>query len=207
MNLIAHRGYKTNNVKENTIEAFDMAYKLGYKGLECDVRVTKDKKLVICHDAFINRVSNGSGLIKNKTYKELLKYNFGTKEKPSKIPLLKTILKRYDFIKIIELKEDIDIKQIEKYIDDNTIFISFNNTRIEKLKKEYPKYKYGVLNYVFNSDSIYNLDIICVLEDVMTKNIENYFINKGIIVFIYGINKNIKYVSKNKDIYYIVDNM
>ena len=78
MNLIAHRGYKTNNVKENTIEAFDMAYKLGYKGLECDVRVTKDKKLVICHDAFINRVSNGSGLIKNKTYKELLKYNFGT---------------------------------------------------------------------------------------------------------------------------------
>ena len=184
-----------------------MAYKLGYKGLECDVRVTKDKKLVICHDAFINRVSNGSGLIKNKTYKELLKYNFGTKEKPSKIPLLKTILKRYDFIKIIELKEDIDIKQIEKYIDDNTIFISFNNTRIEKLKKEYPKYKYGVLNYVFNSNNAYSLDIICFLEDVMTKRIENYFINRGIKVYIYGINKNIKYVSKNKDIYYIVDNI
>ena len=207
MNLIAHRGYKTNNVKENTIEAFDMAYKLGYKGLECDVRVTKDKKIVICHDAFINRVSNGNGLIKNKTYKELLEYNFGTKEKPSKIPLLKTILKRYNFIKIIELKEDINIKQIEKYIDENTIFISFNKYRIEKLKKEYPKYKYGVLNYVFNSDSIYNLDIICFLEDIMTKRIENYFINRGIKVYIYGINKNIKYVSKNKDIYYIVDNI
>lgn len=206
MNLIAHRGYKNNIYKENTIESFDMAYNLGYKGIECDVRVTKDKKYVICHDAFINRVSNGQGLIKNKTYKELLKYNFGTKEKPAKIPLLKTVLKRYDFIKVIELKEDIDLKPIEKYIDDKTIFISFNKSRIEKLKERYPNYKYGILNYVLNSSENYNYYCVCLLDDIMTKNIENYFLKSNIKIFIYGINKCIKYVSKSNNVYYIIDN-
>ena len=95
MKLIAHRGYTTKLIKENTKEAFVNALNNDFLGFECDVRKTKDNELVICHDAYINRVSNGSGLISTYNYNELLEYNFGN----SKICLLKEVLK-YKCIKV-----------------------------------------------------------------------------------------------------------
>ena len=41
--FIAHRGLFDDNIKENTIEAFDNAFNNGYEGIEFDVRLTKDK--------------------------------------------------------------------------------------------------------------------------------------------------------------------
>ena len=203
MKLIAHRGYKTKYIKENTMEAFNNAFENNFDGIECDVRITKDNKLVICHDAFINRVSNNTGLISSHTYKELLNYNFGTKEVPSKIPLFIDVLTSYKKIKLIELKTHIDFDSISKYIDNNTYFISFDSSYIYKLKQEYPKYKFGVLNYILNSKEEYNLDIICLLDSIVTEKLVNYFLNRGIIVFIYGINKKIKYIDDR--VYYIID--
>ena len=124
MKLIAHRGYKTKYIKENTMEAFMNAINNGFAGIECDIRTTKDSKLVICHDAFIDRVSNGSGLLSSYTYQELLKFNFGSKEVPSKIPLLSDVLKRIDSIKLIEIKTRVNLEPILPLIDDNTYFIT-----------------------------------------------------------------------------------
>ena len=76
MNLIAHRGYKTKYIKENTEEAFNNAVNHNFKGIELDVRRTKDNELVVCHDAFLSRVSNQTGLLKSYTYSELIKFNF-----------------------------------------------------------------------------------------------------------------------------------
>ena len=203
MKLVAHRGYKTKYIKENTYEAFTNAINNNFEGFECDVRKTKDNKLVICHDAFINRVSNGTGLISNITYKELLKYNFGSNEIPNKIPLLKEVLTKYKAIKLIELKTHINFNSITQYIDDNTYFISFDSSYIFKLKEKFPQYKFGILNYVLNSKDNYNLDIICLLDSIVTKKLVDYFLNKNIQVFIYGINKEPKY--KDERVYYIVD--
>ena len=203
MKLIAHRGYKTNFIKENTKEAFDNAFNNEFNGIECDVRKTKDNKLVICHDAFISRVSDNTGLLSSFTYEELLKFNFGSVNVPSKIPLLIDVLKKYHKIKLIELKTHIDFSSILNYIDDNTYFISFDSSYMFKLKKEYPLCKFGVLNYVLNSKDNYNLDIICLLDSIVTKTLVDYFLNKGILVFIYGINKYPKYVDNR--VYYIVN--
>lgn len=206
MNIIAHRGYKTDNLKENTMEAFKHAIKCGFNGIEMDVRTTKDKVLVLCHDSFINRVSNGFGLLRYYTYKELLKYNFGSKNKPSNIPLLKDAMK-LKCLKVIELKESIDFNKILKYVDENTYFISFNSNMIYDYKKKYPGLKFGVLNYVLNSSSEYNLDAICILDSVMTYNLEMYFTKKNIKIFIYGIGNRIKYTTNNDNVYYIIDNL
>ena len=203
MKLIAHRGYKTKFIKENTLEAFNNATKNGFGGIECDVRKTKDNKLVICHDAFISRVSNGLGLISSLTYDELLNYNFGSDKVPSKIPLLTDVLKQYKCIKLMELKTRIDFESIIDYVDHNTYFISFDSSYIHKLKEKYPQFKFGVLNYVLNSKDNYNLDIICLLESVVTKRLIDYFLDRDILVFIYGIGKNIKY--KDERVYYILD--
>lgn len=203
MKLIAHRGYTTKYIKENTLEAFANAFNNGFIGIECDVRKTKDDKLVICHDAFIDRVSNGSGLLSSYTYKELLNFNFGSTKVPSKIPLLKDVLIKYSGIKLIELKCRINLEEIISLIDDNTYFISFDSTYMFELKKKYPEFKFGVLNYILNSNKEYSLDIICLLDSVVTEKIVNYFLKRNILVYIYGIGNKINY--KRDDIYYIVD--
>jgi len=175
----------------------------GFLGIEFDVRKTKDNNFVICHDAFIDRVSNGAGLLSNYTYNELLKFNFGSKEVPSKIPLLSDVLKKFNGIKLVELKTRIDLEPILDLIDDNTYFMSFDTTFMFELKKKYPNLKFGVLNYVLNSKKDYNLDMICLLNDVVTDRLVNHFLGKKIRVFIYGITGNAKYISDK--VYYITD--
>ena len=68
---------------------------------------------------------------------------------------------------------------------------------VYKLDNGLYKYKYGVLNYILNSDADYNLDFICLLDGIATNNIINNFEKRGIEVIIYGtikVNKNVKYI-------------
>ena len=91
MLLLGHRGY-SDQYSENTMLAFSKAIESGFDGIETDVHKTKDGVLVLCHDEKINRTSDGKGYIKDMTYEELCAYNFGTKENPQRIPLLKELL-------------------------------------------------------------------------------------------------------------------
>ena len=47
MEIIAHRGSTTDEIKENTLPAFERAKTLDADGIETDVRLTKDNKIVI----------------------------------------------------------------------------------------------------------------------------------------------------------------
>ena len=47
--IITHRGRNTN-FRENTISSFDEALKLGCEAVECDLRLTLDNNVVVCHD-------------------------------------------------------------------------------------------------------------------------------------------------------------
>lgn len=59
--LYAHRGCWSMSesgefiVPENSLPAVEMAKKMGYTGIECDVHYTKDGRMVILHDATLNR--------------------------------------------------------------------------------------------------------------------------------------------------------
>lgn len=206
MKRIAHRGYRTSNIKENTMEAFDNAVNNEFAGFEFDIRKTKDDKLVVIHDSWIDRVSEGSGLVREKTYEELLNYNFGSSNAPSRIPLVEDVLKKYkNTIKLVELKGDTDISSLEDYVDENTYFMSFDASHIKKLKEKYPFFKFGVLNYVLNSEIDYNLDFICILDIIANDDLVKKFLEKGIAVFIYGIVGEIDYQRDYENLYYIVD--
>lgn len=80
--LLAHRGF-SGNYPENSPLAFRMAVeKTAADGFESDVHITKDGKLVIFHDASVERTSNGTGFIKNMTYDELLSLDIGAWKSP-----------------------------------------------------------------------------------------------------------------------------
>jgi glycerophosphoryl diester phosphodiesterase len=78
--IFAHRGYSALN-PENTMKAFLEAEQAGADGVELDVQLTKDGQLVVIHDEKIDRTTDGSGYVKDLTYKELRKYNAGYKFK------------------------------------------------------------------------------------------------------------------------------
>lgn len=74
--LCAHRGntYEgvvSGDIPENSIEAISETIKKGSELIEIDVRNTFDGHFVLMHDETINRTTNGSGAVRNKTLAEL----------------------------------------------------------------------------------------------------------------------------------------
>lgn len=137
--IVAHRGASAYE-PENTILSFKTALKFKPFAIECDVRETKDKKLVIIHDSKVDRTTNGKGFVKEFTFKEIRKLDAG---KGEKIPSLQEVL---DFIKnkkqsvIVEIKEPDTEKKIVSLIKKNklenkTIIVSFYSEAIKKVKK------------------------------------------------------------------------
>ena len=75
--IIAHRGDATS-APENTIPAFKKALNLGADGIELDVRLTKDRKLVVFHDRVLGRTSAGSGPVNHYTQDEMRNLDVGS---------------------------------------------------------------------------------------------------------------------------------
>lgn len=71
----AHRGYSAL-YPENTLLAFKKAEELFVDGIETDLQLTRDGKIVLIHDEKIDRTSEGKGFVKDYTYQELQKYSF-----------------------------------------------------------------------------------------------------------------------------------
>ena len=94
--VIAHRGDHTK-VPENTIASLKEAIKSGADYAEIDLRTTKDGYMVLQHDATVDRMTNGTGKIKDLTLAEIQQLNVNNKNKPSKkvyrIPTFEEVLK------------------------------------------------------------------------------------------------------------------
>jgi len=103
--LYAHRGYFNDSmgIPENSLAAFERAAELGL-GVELDVRLTKDQKLVVFHDGDLRRMCGREGKIADFTYDELSSFRLkGTEEK---IPLFEEVLDTLGGVPIIcEIKE------------------------------------------------------------------------------------------------------
>ncbi len=103
--VAAHRGWRAK-YPENTMEAFRAALDLGVDQLETDVRVTKDGKLVLIHDATVDRTTNGEGKVEDFTLEELQKLDAGEGTRiPTFIEFME-LVKDYPTLTLdIELKE------------------------------------------------------------------------------------------------------
>ncbi len=75
----------------------EKAVELGADGIELDVQLTKDGELVVIHDETIDRVSDGSGWVKDYAYAKLIKHNFNRTHpeyEHAQIPTLEETLMR-----------------------------------------------------------------------------------------------------------------
>lgn len=189
MKLIAHRGLWNKDVKDNSYEALKNGLESNkYIGIECDIRTTLDNKFIIYHNSLYNGF-----LVRNTYFKDL-----------KNISLLEDLLKiETDKIILLEIKErDINKKKLLKLLNKykrNYYIMSFNNNVILELRDLNPNYKYGVLNYILNSKSDYDLDFICLFDGITTDKLIKNFTKRGIEVIIYGT------IKLKKDVKYIID--
>lgn len=217
INLIAHRALADFKYKENTKDGIIAALSKNYiKGIEIDVRITKDNKIVIIHDSIINRTSNGYGIVEKMTLKKLRKYNFGTKEHPSNISTLNEILDIVpnDKIILIEVKcpgeEEHFMKYfysiIKKFLDKEIYIMSFNEKFMQKSKEMYPNLKCGLLiSKIINNKFLKNNFDFIAISSYEANKVKHY--KKP--VFIWALNNIKKYKELVKimpnSTFYIVD--
>ena len=148
--IMAHRG-ASGYAPENTLEAFELAVRMGAYGVELDVHLTKDGEIVVAHDETVERVSEGSGRIADMTLAELKRLHFN-KTFPeyvnARIPTLGEVfglLGPAGLYINIELKNSyIDYPQLEKKVIelaarenmlDHIIFSSFNHYSMLRVKE------------------------------------------------------------------------
>jgi glycerophosphoryl diester phosphodiesterase len=109
--VMGHRGFK-DVAPENTMGSFKKTLQVGADMIELDVHLSKDGELIVMHDATVDRTTNGTGAIKDKTLEELKKLDAGSKFSPvfkdERIPTLEEVLQfAKDKISVnIEIKKE-----------------------------------------------------------------------------------------------------
>lgn len=108
--VIAHRGASAY-APENTLIAFAKAYELGATWIELDVMLTHCGEIVIFHDDFLSRTTNGQGKLADFNYANLSKLDAGSwfkrKYKGQTIPTLAMLI---EFLQQYPLGVNIELK-------------------------------------------------------------------------------------------------
>ncbi|MCH3905194.1 MAG: glycerophosphoryl diester phosphodiesterase [Lactobacillus sp.] len=178
--IFSHRGMSTL-APENTIPAFELMHKYGANWLETDLGITKDEKLVIIHDDYLDRTTNGHGRVVDHTFDEIRSLDAGSwfspKFKGTKVPTLDELIEvmnKYKLNANFELKAiigeganhlaDSEIKQFAAKLDEidpecKILISSFNPIMLLKLRKLRPDLDYACL---FETHTLYeDWPLIC----------------------------------------------
>ena len=79
--VIAHRG-ASFHAPENTLSAFRKAMELGADGIETDVQITADGRLVILHNYHVDLTTFETGRVVELTLDQLRQMDFGIRKGP-----------------------------------------------------------------------------------------------------------------------------
>jgi glycerophosphoryl diester phosphodiesterase len=118
--LLGHRGARLY-APENTIAAFDLALDHGVAGFEFDVRCTRAKQAIICHDNKFNRM-----VVRKRTL-EQIQDSCSLEGKP---PCLEDVLERYSRTAFLNIEvkvrgmEHVVFKAMKRFPPQRGYFIS-----------------------------------------------------------------------------------
>ena len=212
MKIFAHRG-ASGYAPENTLTAIKKAIEMKADGIEIDIQLTKDGKIVVMHDWKVDRTTTGRGFVYELDFDYIRSLDAGqwyTKDFIGEVvPTLEEVLDILpnDIMLNIEIKDtarkhsNIEEKMLEvlkKYPEkfDNIIVSSFHHDKIKRLQELEPKLKLALLTdsefieiekYLstngLNSFSYHPEINLISKEDVEILH------KKGIKVFVWTVNK------------------
>lgn len=158
--IIAHRG-ASHHAPENTIAAFRKAAELGADGIETDIQITADRKLVIHHNYTIDTTADGCGQVAEMTLEQLKQFDFGIKKGPEfageRIPTVDECLDAAKDMRMVnlELKAPLDhsIPYVKKVIDcvkahgmeKQVVLSAFEHDLLRQAKEICPEIRVGAL--------------------------------------------------------------
>ncbi|WP_051962501.1 glycerophosphodiester phosphodiesterase family protein [Mesoaciditoga lauensis] len=151
MVILGHRGY-SGAYPENTMLSFQKALEYKADGVELDVHLSKDGKMVVCHDEDMYRTYGKHAWIKDETLNEMREYE----SMGQKIPTLQEVFEILPTSAIIdvELKTNvIHYEGLEKGVLDlinannpERVWISsFNHSSLVKIREMDKNIKLGML--------------------------------------------------------------
>ena len=141
---IGHRG-AMGHEPENTLASIKKAIDLGADGFEIDVFKCLSGEIVLFHDKYLDKLTDGEGLIEKKSLTDLKKLNvLGTENKIPTLEEVLNIINKQVFLNI-ELKgkntAKASLELVEKFINQkkissqNILFSSFDWNELEKVRE------------------------------------------------------------------------
>ena len=148
--MFAHRGCWSKICPENSLPAVARAAQHGYLGIECDVKMTSDGKMVIMHDKTINRTCRnaedyskiqGKVKIEDLTFKEL-RNNYvlesPNKEYRTQVPTLEELLKeckKHNIVPMLHSKYVESYRLAQKILGNNWVCFTSNVESLKECRK------------------------------------------------------------------------
>jgi len=191
--VIGHRGV-VNIAPENSLSGFSQAINLGLDGVELDIHLTRDNKLVVLHDTKLKLFSGKANFIKDFSYQELKRYDLSEKfRKTRKITYQKYPYEMIFSIELSVLKSDCFYLNIYEKISQKRIiyFLHKKGQYFDRVRRViFPKITGDRLasielritrEEVFHVKNVNNPNIsresIPLFEDVLNMIKEKIFIN------------------------------
>ena len=170
--VIGHRGV-AGVEPENTIRSFQRAIELGVDVVECDVRLTADRRLVLMHDETVDRTTNGTGRVDQMTLAMLRQLDAGEGER---VPTLEELLAliRGKCKAHVELKGDGTEDPVPRLVEasgmvGDIVLTSGQTERLRRLRVRYPRV---VIEHIFGDPPA---DAIPRAQSVKAKRISAHY--------------------------------
>lgn len=132
-NVSAHRGGRFYHGRpENSLSLFQYVSSSVLAFIECDIQMSKDSVLFLLHDDSLDRTTTGTGLARDKTWKELQQYvlvDDYDSVTAEKIPSLESVFRwaRGNVILALDIKDGLPIELlvalIREYEMENSILL------------------------------------------------------------------------------------
>ena len=156
--LFAHRGI-TKNYPENTLNAYLDAVKFGYKAIELDVVVSKDKQLICSHNHDLEYETNGKGKFKDFDVFDLKELKTGIYSHPKNTQ------------QICTLKEVLKMVPVDVFLNIELKTEYWHDLKIAKILNDYRKSKYGIIHCCYKLGEGFDeskIDTVCISENMFS---------------------------------------
>lgn len=143
---IGHRG-AAGLEPENTLRSFRRAAAEGADAVELDLRLTRDKHLVVMHDATVNRTTNGSGSVAQMTLNDLKQLDAGVGER---VPTFEQVLEVTDLpiyaeLKVVGAAGPLTAFIRHRKLAEQVIPISFQPEALFQIRQSLPRLPVGLV--------------------------------------------------------------